>query len=73
MGDSGPIKAHSGTGAVLQKLSRLVIPLILIVVAVHVQYRFLVTGERSGRSPLLGLGGQDAGRNEANESRFIVL
>lgn len=30
MGDLGPIRAHSGTGAVWQKLSKLVIPLILI-------------------------------------------
>jgi hypothetical protein len=34
MGDLGPIRAHSGTGAVWQKLSRLVIPLILANISV---------------------------------------
>lgn len=52
MGDLGPIRAHNGTGAVWQKLSKLVIPLILTdLLNAFVQFIF-GTGRGSGRNTL---------------------
>lgn len=70
MVDLGPIKAHSGTGAVWQKLSRLVIPLILLDVAKFgglVELVMEVGGAPSGASWLKHF------ECERNESRFSVL